>query len=169
MADSDSDLEDRRRRLGQVERDVAEIRGQIAEMHPQIELAIAGVTNFRKHAERANQYFDRAEGALDAEDKRRANWWVKAGVIAVILAAVLIVPIQRGWRLVSDVVKLTDDWKQYYASPPINPSVPGAPVPSAPDSRSPKQKSYFDHHKAGAKFDQQTLKEAEMPTTYVPQ
>ena len=66
-------------------------------------------------------------------------------MIAPLIAGMLAWPTIKAFDLVSDVVKLTEDWKAYYAHPPVEMIPP--PVVYPPQAEPPKKpkKSFFQH------------------------
>ena len=88
----------------------------VAEMTPQLEIALEGVGNYRKHAERANRFFDRFEAKADAEERAEAKRWKRSDKIAVaaILAVVLLPPV--GWstaqavQFFHDLYEISLEW-----------------------------------------------------------
>jgi hypothetical protein len=47
----------------------------------------------------------------DDNNRRKAMQW-RIGLAVVVVLGILVVPIERAWDLVHDVVKLTEEWKQ---------------------------------------------------------
>jgi hypothetical protein len=141
---------------------VQEVSEHIAVLVPRVDLAIEGVSNFRKHAIRANTYFDKAEAVLEADEKRRKNsrwYWSGAGAIFLVLLSIFCIKVwDTAWALIDlakrapEIHKLTDDWVRYYSTrpddwmryynqAPENPAVPAVPVKP--------HKSYFAQPNGG--------------------
>lgn len=132
---------------------------EFAAIRPDLKVALDGVSNFRKHAERANTYFDKAEAVFQADEKRRANAWKRWAVIIVALVCIFAYPVERLWHLVADVVSLTEEWKSYTPAPAL-------PVPyldKQPDPKIQHKSSFFDrgaHPRAGVEFRQESTQDA---------
>ena len=148
---------------------VQDVSKQIAVLAPKVDLALEGVSNFRKHAARANTYFDKAEAVLEADESRRKKNQRRNGVIGVVLLGISsflgVKAWDVGWALIGlakdapQIHKLTDDWMRYYSTPPddwtryYNPA-PGTQKPVVPPVPVKPHKSYFAQPHAGVSSNQ---------------
>lgn len=78
------------------------------------------------------------------DDKRKKRRWVAAAVIVPVLCVIFAEPAQVGWRKIEalsdlaaqapDIIKLTEDWKKFYANPPVH-QMDQAPIVTPPEAQ----------------------------------
>ena len=80
-----------------------------------------GVSNFRAHTERANRFFDRQEAATETIEKRRKRNLSIALVLIPILASALGWGIFNGARMIIEILRIEQNWKQTHPSEFVRP------------------------------------------------
>ena len=149
----------------------------VAEMNPQLEAAVEGVSNFRAFQVDVRKFIDRqdqqaidlaaalakqdkedAKRHQDATDRRKRDWRLlgAAGVVVFAVSGFLATRAwDAGWALYDlakrapQIEKLTDDWIRYYAQPPATPPIPKESTPDV------KHKSFWAQPLRSVKSHQQ--------------
>ena len=105
--------DDRQWNLG---RDISELASKVSRMEAELVPLKEGVSNFRLFQARGSRYFDRAEGALDATDRRRKSlgFWLKI-VAPLIISAMGFVSYQV-WNFTGDLVKIVHEYHESHKS-----------------------------------------------------
>jgi hypothetical protein len=97
-----------------------EMKAGFAATNANVAIALEGVSNFRKHAERANRFFDRFESKADAEETAEKKRWKRSDKIAAVavLAVILLPPV--GWstaqavKFFSDLYQITQEYHRIH-------------------------------------------------------
>ena len=94
------------------------------------------------------------------DDKRKKRRWVAAAVIVPVLCVLFAEPAQVGWKKIEslsdlagkapDIIKLTEEWKAFYAHPPVHPMDP-PPIITPPEAQ-PFPKKQFRPRKPKTSF-----------------
>ena len=99
-------------------------------------------------------------------NKQKQRFWYATAAALTLLVAIMVQPIENGWKdfdalmkladKAPTIIKLTEDWERYYATPPAVPPFTVAPQDSQPKKADPgkPKHSYFEHG-GGISFNQQ--------------
>jgi hypothetical protein len=140
----------------------------VAEMTPQLEVAVEGVANFRafqgdvrefiaRQDERATAVAEHLKDQAQKDTDRRKNSQWRTGIVAVAILGLLGFLGQKAWQQITILTELENDWIHYYAQPPAVPPLPIAP--QAPQA-APKHKSFWAQPLGSVKSHQQPAQDA---------
>ena len=135
----------------------------VAEMKPNLDIAIEGVANFRafqgdvrefiaRQDERSDTVAGHLKTQAEQDTTRRKNSQWRMGIMGIGILALLGFLGQKAWDQMVMLNRLEDDWQRYYQTlPPNDPKV--------------HNKSYFDHRQSGVRLGQEPAQNADTERT----
>lgn len=105
-------------RMWDLVQEYGDLKAEVSSMKAELIPLKEGVSNFRQFQKRGNQYFDRAEAVLDAQEvwRRKRMGWIK--VLAPFAVALVGFLCYHWYVFTQDMIQIDEEWRQAHNPAP---------------------------------------------------